>query len=108
VTGVFCGLGYFTVGRGDNINAGNLSGNKTTVFTGATIKSQPLAIQIVSGAAKAVTKTADFTVGLLENFIIVNKGSTCTVTLPSAALITAAPSRSKPSRPSRSSLHRPT
>jgi hypothetical protein len=86
VTGVYSGLGYFTVGRGYNINAGNLSGNKTTVFTGATIKSQPLAIQIVSGAAKAVTKTADFTVGLLENFIIVNKGSTCTVTLPSAAL----------------------
>jgi hypothetical protein len=40
----------------------------------------------VSGPKTAVTKTGDFTVGYLENNIIVNKGSTCTVTLPSALL----------------------
>jgi hypothetical protein len=32
-----------------------------------------------------VTKTADFTVGLTENNVVCNKGSTLTVTLPSAA-----------------------
>jgi Pectate lyase superfamily protein len=80
VTGVYPApsLGYFTVDR-------QLSGNKTTIINGTTIKQEPFKIQIVSGQAQAVTKTADFTVAPLENLIIVNKGSSCTVTLPSAA-----------------------
>lgn len=32
-----------------------------------------------------VTKTADFTLAATENWIIVNKGSTCNVTLPAAS-----------------------
>ena len=41
------------------------------------------------GRGTPVTKTADFTVGASENWLINNKaGSTCTVTLPSAAAYT--------------------
>jgi hypothetical protein len=41
---------------------------------------------IAGGGGIPVTKTADFTVGIGETWIINNKsGSTCTVTLPSAA-----------------------
>jgi Pectate lyase superfamily protein len=75
---VHLGLGYFTVDR-------QLSGLKTSTFTGSTIKQEPFKIQIVSGPAQTVIKTADFTVAPLENWLIVNKGSTCTVTLPSAS-----------------------
>jgi hypothetical protein len=86
VTGVYISLGYFTVVNASSVFGGNLSGASATVFTGTTIKQQPFAIQVVSGPKTAVTKTGDFTVGYLENNIIVNKGSTCTVTLPSALL----------------------
>lgn len=40
------------------------------------------------GRAAPVTKTADFTVAATENWIIVNKASSCTVTLPSASSFT--------------------
>jgi hypothetical protein len=32
-----------------------------------------------------VTKTNDFTLGVSENWVIINKGSLCTVTLPAAS-----------------------
>lgn len=86
VTGIYPALGYFTVARGDNADGGVLSGNKTTIFTGFTIKQEPFALTVVSGPKTPVTKTADFTVKAIENSIIVNKGSTCIVTLPSASL----------------------
>lgn len=86
VTGVYPVLGYFTVCDAQNINGtSHLSGLKTSTFTGTTIKQEPFAIQVVSGPKTAVTKTADFVPAPLENNIIVNKGSSCTVTLPSAA-----------------------
>lgn len=37
------------------------------------------------GRGAPVTKTADFTLSDTENWVIVNKGSSCTVTLPSAS-----------------------
>lgn len=37
------------------------------------------------GRGAPVTKTGDFTVGDAENWIIINKGSSCTVTLPTAS-----------------------
>lgn len=46
----------------------------------------PASSVIAGGGGIPVTKTADFTVGIGETWIINNKsGSTCTVTLPSAA-----------------------
>jgi hypothetical protein len=42
-----------------------------------------LAVPFSRGAP--VTKTADFTVADTENWLIINKGSSCSVTLPSAA-----------------------
>jgi hypothetical protein len=63
----------------DVIKAGTLATRATLdPTTGLT-----LAVPFSRGAP--VTKTGDFTVADTENWIIINKGSLCTVTLPSAA-----------------------
>lgn len=56
-----------------NFSAGTISANLSGNVTGSVILGFP------------VTKTADFTVASDENWLIINKSSSCTVTLPSAA-----------------------
>lgn len=71
---------------------GNVSGNAGTVTNGVYTTgsySNPAWITSLDGSkitSTPVTKTADFTVGSTDKWIINNKsGSTCTVTLPSAS-----------------------
>jgi hypothetical protein len=56
-----------------NFSAGMITANLTGTVTGSI------------GLGFPITKTADFTVGASENWLITNKGSSCVVTLPSAA-----------------------
>jgi hypothetical protein len=56
-----------------NFTAGMITANLTGTVTGSI------------GLGFPITKTADFTVGASENWLITNKGSSCVVTLPSAA-----------------------
>jgi hypothetical protein len=66
-------LGFF-VNNGSNIV--EIGGTVVTTTNGSLSRNAP------------VTKTGDFTVADSENWLIVNKGSTCTVTLPDAATYT--------------------
>jgi hypothetical protein len=75
---------------GTSILYGNGSGgfSNVTVGTGLSFAAGTLA-STASVATAPLTKTADFTVGVGETWFINNKsGSTCTVTLPSAATYT--------------------
>ena len=56
-----------------NFSAGMITANLTGTVTGSI------------GLGFPVTKTADFTVGASENWLIINNASSCVVTLPSAA-----------------------
>jgi hypothetical protein len=56
-----------------NFSAGMITADLTGTVTGSI------------GLGFPITKTADFTVGASENWLITNKGSSCVVTLPSAA-----------------------
>ena len=57
-----------------NFSAGMITANLTGTVTGSI------------GLGFPVTKTADFTVGASENWIITNKSSSCVVTLPTATV----------------------
>lgn len=59
------------------------AGSLTTAYTLDAVTGLTLALPFSRGVP--VTKTTDFTVADTENWLIVNKGSACTVTLPSAA-----------------------
>jgi hypothetical protein len=75
---------------GTSILYGNGSGgfSNVTVGTGLSFTAGTLASTAAASTAP-LTKTADFTVGVGETWFINNKsGSTCTVTLPSAATYT--------------------
>jgi hypothetical protein len=75
---------------GTSILYGNGSGgfSNVTVGTGLSFTAGTLASTATASTAP-LTKTADFTVGVGETWFINNKsGSTCTVTLPSAATYT--------------------
>jgi hypothetical protein len=75
---------------GASILYGNGSGgfSNVTVGTGLSFTAGTLA-STAAVATAPITKTADFTVGVGETWFINNKsGSTCTVTLPSAATYT--------------------
>jgi hypothetical protein len=75
---------------GTSILYGNGSGgfSNVTIGTGLSFTAGTLASTAAASTAP-LTKTADFTVGVGETWFINNKsGSTCTVTLPSAATYT--------------------
>jgi hypothetical protein len=84
------GTDYAPATSGTSILYGNGSGgfSNVTVGSGLSFSAGTLAATASSGSAP-ITKTADFTVGVGETWFINNKsGSTCTVTLPSAATYT--------------------
>jgi hypothetical protein len=59
-----------------------------TLGNGTSVTAGPGCLRLVGGSIQRtapVTKTGDFTVAAGDNWIIVNKGSACVVTLPSAA-----------------------
>lgn len=87
LTGAVSGGSISTTGT---VTAGSLT------LTGATINSSgAMTVSSIAASSKVavgslsrgapVEKTANFTVGATENWIIVNMASTCTVTLPTAA-----------------------
>jgi hypothetical protein len=84
------GTDYAPATSGTSILYGNGSGgfSNVTVGTGLSFTAGTLASTATASTAP-LTKTADFTVGVGETWFINNKsGSTCTVTLPSAATYT--------------------
>jgi hypothetical protein len=84
------GTDYAPATSGTSILYGNGSGgfSNVTVGSGLSFTAGTLA-STASTATAPLTKTADFTVGVGETWFINNKsGSTCTVTLPSAATYT--------------------
>jgi hypothetical protein len=84
------GTDYAPATSGTSILYGNGSGgfSNVTVGTGLSFSAGTLA-STASTASAPITKTADFTVGVGETWFINNKtGSTCVVTLPSAATYT--------------------
>lgn len=58
------------------------------INTGSANTAAIAAINAVMPHTAPVTKTADFTVAATERWLIVNKGSSCAVTLPAAASFT--------------------
>lgn len=60
----------------------------TTRFGSTTVAVNTVDITGSFGRGAPVTKTGDFTWAASENWIIVNKGSSCTVTLPTASSFT--------------------
>jgi hypothetical protein len=71
-------------------NAGGVAlatfANSGNVGIGTTSPVNKLQVVGSFGRGAPVTKTVDFTLANTENWIIVNKGSSCTVTLPAASL----------------------
>lgn len=76
-------------GTDSNVQFGTLASNDLIQYNG-TYWTNVTPASVISGAGGApVTKTADFTVGASDTWIINNKsGSTCTVTLPTASSYT--------------------
>jgi hypothetical protein len=79
------GTDYAPATSGTSILYGNGSGGFSNVTVGTGLSFSAGTLSASSGTAPA-TKTADFTVGATETWLINNKsGSTCTVTLPAAS-----------------------
>jgi hypothetical protein len=82
------GTDYAPATSGTSILYGNGSGGFSNVTVGSGLSFSAGTLSASSGTAPA-TKTADFTVGATETWLINNKsGSTCTVTLPAASSYT--------------------
>lgn len=62
-----------------------INGNSTNTTTGDTNTAAIAAINAAMPHTAPATKTADFTVAATERWLIVNKASSCSVTLPAAA-----------------------
>jgi hypothetical protein len=75
-------------GTDSNVQFGTLSTSDLIQYNGTIWQNVTPASVINAANGSPATKTADFTVAATENWLINNKTSTCTVTLPSAAAFT--------------------
>jgi len=75
-------------GTDSNVQFGTLSTSDLIQYNGTIWQNVTPASVINAANGSPATKTADFTVAATESWLINNKTSTCTVTLPSAAAFT--------------------